>query len=131
MIFISITILNYTHFWKLSLKFSNSKKKKKDKKGEGLQKKDKFEVWLTRTSYITVFTSFQFGQGCKRLEGVVWTTLKTKKYMKINFIETARGQIHTWNISVSESLRYSTTTALPRERVYETLWASEFTICLV
>lgn len=46
MIFISITILNYTHFWKLSLKFSNSKKKKKeDKKGEGLQKKDKFEVW--------------------------------------------------------------------------------------
>ena len=95
MIFISITILNYTHFLKLSLKFSNSKKKKKDKKGEGLQKKDKFEVWLTRTSYITVFTSFQFGQGRKRLEGVVWTILKTKKYMKIYFIETARGQIHT------------------------------------
>ena len=45
MIFISITILNYTHFWKLSLKFSYSKKKKKDKKGEELQKKDKFEVW--------------------------------------------------------------------------------------
>ena len=40
MIFISITILNYTHFWKLLLKFSNSKKKnKKTKKGKDFRRK--------------------------------------------------------------------------------------------